>query len=522
MIHLTPAQLERLSQNDVRSELALGLRGIEKESLRVTPEGRIAHTPHPAALGSALTHPRITTDYSEALLELVTSPERTVQEAWTALHEIHQVVYSHLDDELLWATSMPCALGGDADIPVAVYGRSNVGMMKHIYRRGLGHRYGRVMQVIAGVHFNYSIPVSLWPVLQSIDKDSRPLRQYIDDRYFGLLRNFQRLGWIVPYLFGSSPAVCKSFLGGGLGGSLSEYDADTAYGRYATSLRMSDIGYHNPSQAELNISYNNLGEYVDGLQKAIFTPYPPYERLGVRQNGDYQQLTTSILQIANEYYSFARPKQIAMSGEKPTLALKRRGVAYIEVRALDVDPFSPIGISQDSMRFIETLLLFCLFTDSPAATAKEKKINDLNQSRSACCGRAPGAMLTDGGTQKPLVDWAIEICESLLPVARLVDGEAGGPYEAAVRLKLAEAGNPEATPSARVLAEMREREEPFFAFALRRSREYHEQFRKDLPRELTAAAYDEMAAASLARQAEIEASDSRSFEEYLQDYFAQA
>ncbi len=522
MIQLSNSQLKRLDQSEVKAEIRLGLRGIEKESLRVTPEGRIATTPHSPGFGSALTHPRITTDYSEALLELVTSPETSVERAWQALREIHQVVYSHLPDELLWVTSMPCVVSGDAGIPIAEYGTSNVGMMKNIYRRGLGKRYGRVMQIIAGVHFNYSVPVSLWPVLQAVEKDTRPLREYMDARYFGLLRNFQRLGWIIPYLFGSSPAVCKTFLGGRLGSSLSEFDANTAYGRYATSLRMSDIGYHNPSQAELDISYNSLDEYVSGLHKAIATPYPAYERVGIRQDGEYQQLTTSVLQIANEYYSFARPKQIAASGEKPTLALQRRGVAYIEVRALDVDPFSPIGVSEETMRFIETLLLFCLFADSPAATTAERKTNQLNQDRAASCGRAPGTLLIDGSAEKPLVDWAVEICEALLPVARLLDGAAGRRYQSAVLDKLAEARNPDSTPSARVLSEMREREEPFFTFALRRSQEYHELFRRDPPDAQIATAYAEMAAASLAQQAEVEAADTLSFDAYLQNYFAQS
>ncbi len=388
MNHLTDTQLRRLDQDDVRAEIRLGLRGIEKESLRVTPEGRIADTPHPPAFGSALTHPRITTDYSEALLEMVTSPGTSVEAAWQALHEIHQVVYSHLPDEYLWAASMPCAVSGDAGIPIAEYGSSNVGLMKHVYRHGLGSRYGRVMQVIAGVHFNYSVPVSLWPLLQVIENDRRPQREFIDDRYFGLLRNFQKFGWVIPYLFGSSPAVCKTFLGGGLGASLSEFDANTAYGRFATSLRMSDIGYHNPSQAELDISYNSADEYIKGLQKAISTPYPAYERLGVRQDGQYQQLTTSILQIANEYYSFARPKQIAMTGEKPTVALRQRGVAYIEVRALDVDPFCPIGISKDTMRFVETLLLYCLFADSPPPLRRtEERISSTRTGRPAAGAR---------------------------------------------------------------------------------------------------------------------------------------
>ncbi len=512
---------KELERPELRAQLVNGLRGIEREALRVTPEGRIAQTPHPPALGAALTHPLITTDYSEALLELVTKPAVSVSAAWNQLEQLHQFVYASLSDDLLWATSMPCVVQGDSEIPIADYGTSNVGRMKHIYRLGLAYRYGRAMQVIAGVHFNYSVPVGLWPLLQAAEKDGRPLREYIDARYFDLLRNFQRVGWLLLYLYGSSPAVCKSFFGG-RPQSLSEFDDLTVYGRHATSLRMSDIGYHNTSQANLNISYNSLDEYVEGLQYAIETPYPPYERVGVRQNGEYCQLSTSILQIANEYYSPARPKQIAESGEKPTLALQRRGVAYLEVRALDVDPFSPVGISPATMRFVEVLLLGCLIAPSPPGTSEERKANQFNHSRAACCGRTPGIKLQDQGKERMLTEWAEEICEGLLPVAALLDSAGEGGYEDSVHDALSRVRDSAVTPSARVLSIMREQQESFFSFALRVSREYHEAYQL---RELDSAQrqrFAEMAQTSLAEQGRIEAADQVSFEDYLQTYYSQS
>lgn len=512
--------LETLDRPEVRSLLATGLRGIERESLRVSKAGRISQRPHPEALGAALTHPLITTDYSEALLELVTTPALSVAEAWQQLEEIHRFVYSQLGEEMMWATSMPCLVEGDGDIPIADYGTSNVGKMKHVYRLGLGYRYGRAMQVIAGVHFNYSVPVGLWPLLQEAEQDQRPLREYINSRYFDLLRNFQRVGWLLLYLFGSSPAVCKSFFGG-RPQSLSEFDEFTVYGRHATSLRMSDIGYHNTSQANLDISYDSLDKYIEGLQYAIETPYPPYERVGIRQNGEYCQLSTSILQIANEYYSAARPKQIAETGEKPTLALKRRGVAYLEVRALDVDPFSPVGLSQSTMRFVECLLLTCLLVPSPPGSSDERQANQFNHSRTACCGRTPGIRLIDNGNHRELLDWAGAICQTMLPVARLLDAVGDSGYEASVQAAIASIENPDLTPSAQVLSIMRERGESFFDFALRSSQEYHEKYQSA---GLDAGRYEhfrQMSAASIDAQHRIEASDQGSFDDYLQAYFSQ-
>ncbi|NNF52709.1 MAG: glutamate--cysteine ligase [Gammaproteobacteria bacterium] len=524
---LDASLLRQLAEPDLRQLLRAGLRGIERETLRVTPDGQIAQTPHPAALGAALTHPHITTDYSESLLELVTSPAVSVSDAWQQLHDIHAFVYSNLDDEMLWSTSMPCLLGGDEEIPIAEYGSSNVGRMKHVYRQGLAYRYGRTMQVISGVHFNYSVPVGLWPVLKQIEQDVRPLRDYIDARYFDLLRNFQRVGWLILYLFGSSPAVCKSFFAG-RPQSLTQFDEHTVYGPYATSLRMSDIGYNNTSQANLDISYNNLADYVAGLEYAIHTPYPPYERVGVRalaegaQTGEYNQLSTSILQIANEYYSFARPKQIALTGEKPTLALRRRGVAYIEVRALDVDPFSPTGVSKETMHFIECLLLSCLFAESPPADSEERRESQFNHSRAACCGRTPGIRLVDGGKERDLQEWAVEIIESLLPLAELLDTAGDGRYSASIKAGLAQAQNPDTLPSAHILNEMCESQESFFEFALRYSRLHQATFGGLTPDAALLERFAGMAHQSHRRQAEIEAADACSFEEYLEIYFAQA
>jgi glutamate--cysteine ligase len=337
-----------------------GRKGVEKESLRVMPDGQLAHTPHPVVLGSALTNEHITTDYSESLIELVTPAFTHSWELLQYLLDLHQFVYRHLGDELLWATSMPCAIARDADIPLAQYGSSHVGRMKTVYRNGLGLRYGRMMQAISGVHFNYSFPLPFWEAWAAARGDAPlPGAQFTSASYFDLLRNYRRFGWLVLYLFGVSPVVCKSFLHGREAG-LKDFGAGTAFEPYATSLRMSDVGYRNRNQAGLEVSVNSLEEYVHDLQRAITTPHPPYEALGVNVNGEYRQLNANILQIENEYYSFIRPKRVARSGERPTKALKRAGVEYVEVRALDVSAFDPVGVNQNKLRFLEAFMALCL------------------------------------------------------------------------------------------------------------------------------------------------------------------
>lgn len=500
-----------------------GLKGLEKESLRVNHDGRIAHTPHPAGLGSALTHPYITTDYSEALLELRTPPLATIGEALEFLGQLHSFVYAQLNNELLWDTSMPCILEGDSSIPIAWYGKSNVGTMKHVYRRGLAHRYGGAMQAIAGVHFNYSMTAAFWPVFQTIAGDTQSLQSFISDAYFCLIRNFQRLGWLIPYLFGASPAVCKSFLRDERPPGFAYYDPGTYYKPYATSLRMSDIGYKNITQANLEVTYDHLAGYVTSLTRAIETSYPPFEEIGVVVDGEYRQLNTNILQIENEYYSFIRPKQIARSGEKPTLALKRRGVQYVEIRALDVDVFEPLGVSEGQLRFLEVFLVFCLLQESSPISAVEQKEFQYNQRMVADYGRDPSLMLQRRGGRQSLREWATEICNVMRPIAELFDlGERGRPYASALKTQLEIIGDPERTPSARVLAEMWKNKESFSHFGLAMSLRHERHFKEHpLPPEQLQR-FTAIAEQSLKKQQQIENSDDMSFEEYLRRYFAQS
>lgn len=501
--------------------LVPGLEGLEKESLRVTPNGGIAQTPHPLALGSKLTHPTVTTDYSEALLEFVTPPHADAATTLSTLCDIHAAVYRELGDELLWATSMPCAVGGDASIPIADYGTSNAGLMKQIYRRGLGWRYGRAMQTISGVHFNYSLPLDFWPEYREHEQYAGSQQDFTAESYFGLIRNFQRHGWIIPYLFGASPAVCKSFLRGARH-DFEEFDEHTWFEPYATSLRMSDIGYKNKSQAHLHIGYNGLHDYVAGLTDAISTPEPDYERIGLVVDAEYRQLNTNVLQIENEYYSFIRPKNIAESGEKPTLALKRRGVRYIEVRALDVNAFEPLGVNADQLFFLQIFLLFCLLSESPHTDREENEAINRNQARVARRGRLPDLGLEHNGGFRKLRDWGSEIFDKMAPIAELLDAQSeSNDYSRVLAEQRKAINEPDRTPSARILAEMRAHGESFFEFGLRMSEQHRDYFRdRALSPELLAQ-FRDTARQSLDEQAKIEASDTLSFDEFLRRYLAQ-
>lgn len=520
-MRLFEERLRRLSGLREDDLFRRGRKGIEKETLRVDSAGTIASTPHPRALGAALTHPWITTDYSEALLELISPPFVEAADALTHLCRLHQFVYGRLDQELLWATSMPCIVGGDESIPIARYGTSNRGMMKHIYRRGLAYRYGRQMQVISGVHFNYSLPDDFWPLYQDLEQSRLEPRSFIDDAYFGLIRNVQRFGWLIMYLFGASPAVCKSFLAG-RATTFQEFDADTWYEPFATSLRMSDIGYRNKSPSELIIRYDSLDSYVESLTRAIETPYPAYREIGVVVDGEYRQLNANYLQIENEYYSSVRPKRVPNVLEKPTLALERRGVQYVELRSVDVNPFEPCGVNEDQLRFLEAFMLLCLLSESPRISDAERPIIDHNQGTTTRRGRDPEVRLLREGREVPLSVWAEELLDALEGICTLLDAsDPERAYGRALAVQRASLRDPDRTPSARVLAEMRGRGESFFRFARRISEQHRDHFERQSLDEAFTAELERMARDSIREQAAIEASDDLPFDEFLRRYFAQ-
>jgi glutamate--cysteine ligase len=514
-------RLAGLINSGERGVLRGGRKGVERESLRVTPDGEIVQTPHPRALGAPLTNEHITTDFSESLIELVTPPFGETWELLQYLCDIHQFVYQHLGDELLWSTSMPASIANDASIPLAQFGKSNIGRMKTIYRHGLGVRYGRIMQAISGVHFNYSFSPALWNVLGHVNESTLPLQDFTSAQYFSVLRNYRRHGWLILYLFGTSPAVSKSFFAG-RDSELPSLDQDTLYEPFGTSLRMSDVGYRNKNQATVSVSVNSLDEYVRDLSRAISTPYPPYEKIGVKVDGEYRQLNANILQIENEYYSYIRPKRVARSGERPSKALQRAGVEYVEVRALDVSAFDPVGVNQNKLRFLEAFLGLCLLRESEPIGRNEQEALDENHLKVARRGREPGLTLNREGRSYPMVDWARELLDAMQGICEMLDqGEPGKPYAAALDQQRSKLDDVERTPSARLLTEMRNTGESFFQLSQRMSK-LHKDYFLGLypPNERRLAEFASAAQESHEAQERIEASDKVDLDAYLAAYAA--
>lgn len=498
--------------------LGKSLRGIEKEGLRVDLSGRLSTRPHPVALGSALTHPRITTDYSEALLELITGTHTRVDSLLAEINEIHRVVACTVTDELMWNHSMPATLPPEADIPIAWYGTSNTGMLKHVYRRGLAERYGKTMQCIAGLHYNFSFDESFWDLLGLSGDNAQDRRS---TGYIALIRNFTRYSWLLMYLFGASPALSRDFLRED-STTLLSLDAQTLYLPYATSLRMSDLGYQNKAQSSLKLCYNDLNTFLQRLYRAVTTPWPAYEQIGTHRNGEWIQLNTNVLQIENEFYSSIRPKRTTGPCERPITALAERGIQYAEVRCLDIDPTQAAGISPQTAHFVEAFLLYCALQDSPTFTDSGFCPESAdNFSTVVKRGREPGLNLVRQGGNIELHSWASELLEGIGECADVLDHSLQEhSYALAVRAQYAKVYNPESTPSARLLHTLVTEKISFHDYMLQQSTAHANALREQgLSTEESAQALQQ-AEQSLVAQRVTEAGDTESFDEYVARFHA--
>ncbi len=513
-------RLSKLSSKMDLKYLAEIRRGFEKECLRVDEQKNLSEKPHPKALGSSLTHPYITTDYGEALLELITPPLDDFKASFKFLTDLHHFTYHILDKEFLWASSMPCRLPEDKEIAIAQYGSSNLGQLKHIYRRGLGYRYGRRMQTIAGIHYNFSFSDSFWENYHALLQSREPLKQFISDQYLGIIRNCLRFGWLLPLLFGASPGLNKTFLQHEPPDFLESWDNETLVSPYATSLRLSDLGYHNKTQSTLNISYNSLAEFLETMHSAVHTPVPEYTRIGVFKNGQYNQLSDCVLQIEDEHYGMVRPKRVILRGERLMHALTERGIEYIEVRALDIDPFLPLGIDETSVYFLDIFLTTCLLLESPLLDKNDKVKFQENHARVVKWGRKPNlTLISEEGNERLMKEWALDFLANMQDVAKILDEAYKlDKYQSACKEVQQRLHNPDILSSARVLADMKEHQGSYSEFVSRWSHNHQKHFlEKSLLKE-TLDYYVQLAEDSLNQQGVIEHSDDVPFAEYLRQY----
>ncbi len=495
------------------------LAGLEREMLRVSANGTLPQSPHPVGWGSAMHNPEITLDFAETQPELVTPPFPSMNELLDYTGDLHRFTAQQLpSDQGLWFQSMPPQLEA-SQIQAANFGPSNAGKIKSIYRKGLANRYGKNMQVISGVHFNFSWSETFWQRLHERVGDSRKLPVFVSENYLALLRNHLRFSWLLAYLMGATPAIDRSFIKR-QPEELSPWKEKTLIGPFATSLRMSRIGYVSSSRCTSSISYNSLTDYLSNLYQAITTECDGFSLIGLKNEQDeYRQLNSNILQIENEHYALARPKQPVQANERPFKALRERGVAYVEVRALDVQPDHALGVHPEQLNFIRLFLLYCLLKPNPLISKEEEQEMSNNHQQAALLGRKPGVSLRRNGTEISLQQWGHEILEEMKPLAETLDrySETGG-YAQLIEQQEKLLDHPELTPSARVLAELEAQDLEFLDWGQQLSQSYLEQLRQEEISEDNLKGFQQNVQASLQKQAELDQSPQMPFADYLKDF----
>jgi glutamate--cysteine ligase len=516
------ASLEALANSPAAISAANLQCGIEKEGLRITIDGRLAQTSHPDKLGASLTHPSITTDYAESLLELITPVAATPMQALNMLQSLHSYTAMQLQQqpipEQIWPASMPGYLQGEDEIIIAHYGDSHIGHLKHIYRKGLTLRYGKIMQTIAGIHYNFSIDKAFWPHFQRIRGAKGDPNEFRSACYFDLIRNFRRHSWLLTYLFGACSALDPSFTEQ-RPTYLESDNCNSLIGPKATSLRMSELGYSNKIQASLNICFNDLNSYCKSLLHAINTPYSKYEKLGIKVDGKYCQLNGNILQVENEFYSDIRPKRVIRSGQKPVHALLAAGVEYVEVRSLDINPFLPIGIDLQQCDFLNCFLLWCLLSPSPVIDDELSQQIIANQDLVVQSGRQPDVKLQYQGKSILLQQAANNILSELRQIIPIMNRSKA--VLTAIDAMIERIKQPDLTPSAQILAQMQAHQLSYSQLMQKLAQQQHEHHLRQPMDHATKVDLENQCHKSIEQRKALEANQQNSFDDYLSDYLTQ-
>ena len=498
--------------------------GIEKEGLRVDDKGRLATSLHARSLGSKLTHPSITTDFGEAQLELITSPWPSTQDALDELAAIHSFVFSCLDDnEYMWPASMPAILPEDSDITIADFGSSFIGRAKELYRTGLSHRYGRSMQTVSGVHFNFSLSDTFWQELARMEEATCD-QTFLNRHYFYLIRNYRRHSFVINWLFGASPCFDQSFLDNSRQAHRQDYQ-DVAHNTWlspgATSLRMSDIGYMAKPQKQIRLCFDRLQDYTTSIREALTVPVAAFSTIGTRSaDGSYRQLNDKLLQIENEYYTQIRPKRNSTSLLRPVHALEQQGIEYIEVRNLDINPQLPFGIGSTQADFMVVFLLWCLLEESQPISHDECIDIENNLTKVSRYGLSPETRLAYQGRSLTVKESVENILGSVESLAQTLDQSGQSQYLEAIT-NVRQTINDNQLPSQQLIDRSCEQHQGFVVHTL----ELAKQHKATTPEPSTALIekLKQLADHSHQEQQRIEQEDrdgGQSFEEFLTDYLS--
>ena len=403
-----------LQKLDTSSPILQATFGLERENLRVTADGHLAQTAHSSQLGSRNFHPTIQTDFSEQQLELITPISHSTKEARRLLGAISDVAGRSIDQsERLWPLSMPPQL---TEEEIAVAHLEN-DYERH-YREGLAEKYGKKLQAISGIHYNMELGKDLVTALFQASSH-HSLKDFKNDLYLKLARNFLRFRWILTYLYGAAPLAEAGF-----------YSQDVP--QPIRSFRNSDYGYVNDEN--IQVSYASLEQYVTDIENYV-------------QSGE--------LSAEKEFYSAVR-----FRGQKHNRAYLEQGITYLEFRCFDLNPFDHLGISQETLDTVHLFLLSLLWLDDVEnVDTALKAAHDLNQ-KIACSH--PLTALPDEADSSALLQAMEELIQHFeLPT-----------YYQTLLQQLKEALlNPQLTLSGQLLHHIQQ--DSLMAFGLEKAEEYH-------------------------------------------------
>ena len=367
-------------------EILAGSFGIEWESLRAKGDGELSLTPHPEIFGDKLTNPLITTDFSESQIEIITPTFNTIENAFDTFSLLSDLVNSSLpEDEYLWFQSIPCILPYWDQIPIAQY--SDEGVESQKYREDLAKKYGVKKQMISGVHFNFSFTDEFLEKLQKIEKSDLSFKEFKNNVYLKIARNYLRYCWLIIYLTGCSIGSHKTFSNDCIHLMDTKDDYGSYYSTRGPSFRNASCGYKNLK--ELYPSYNSVDEFVRDIN-------------GFIENGDLSE--------AKELYTQIRLKP---KNPKDLLnSLQNDGIEYIEIRTLDINPFYKCGLVRHDMKFLHLFLIYMFIKDESDYPdwQQEAKINEEN---TAECAYVESMRLLRDGKEVTLKSWAAEIINEM-------------------------------------------------------------------------------------------------------------
>ncbi|WP_067840953.1 glutamate--cysteine ligase [Amphibacillus sediminis] len=454
--------------------------GIERETQRIDQNGQIALTDHPKIFGDKIENSQITVDFAENQLEFVTKVHTKTDSLLDELDRIHNLANEGIGSELMWPLSMPPRLPDEKMIRIAQFDQSETGNEKEIYRRGLALRYGKPIQMISGIHYNFSLGTSLTKILSGNLSEGLSGQNAINALYMRLARNFMKHRWLLIYLFGASPIADSSYDEvlkkelSKIGANMEQFNEEKSmFHDYATSLRVSRFGYSTEITEQFPISYHDLSSYVKGMEQLLTTKHDRYVKLGTHINDHQVQLNTNVIQNESEFYAPIRLKRMGLNHETQTEALKRAGIQYVEVRLLDINPFEKLGINKQQLDFMHLFMLYCLLEDDQPLSNQALQLAKINHHLVAILGRLSRLKLYDShGKRILLQNLANQIFNKLADLARLIDNDRHGYYCQVVMNEKAKLYDQSLLYSELSIKEMNARHESFLDFGLRYAHEY--------------------------------------------------